>query len=226
MPNYPHHVTQRGTNKTDIFMCDKERLYFLQSLKDYAHKAEVRIWAYCLMNNHFHLLLVPPKDHSLGRCIHGATFRYAQYFNRKYKRTGRLWQNRYFPCVVDKDGYLWSVVRYIERNPVRANITEKAEDWKWSSVRAHMYGEKDYILSVNDWLDDTEVSSYRDFIKNTGREEEIRKVTSSGRPFGDVAFIENLEYVLRRRLKPGKGGRPRENKIIWGLFLSFMCNRK
>lgn len=212
VPNYPHHVTQRGTNRTDIFIDDSDRKYFLQCLKEYANKTESRIWAFCLMNNHFHLLLVPGKAQNLGRCIHGITFRYAQYFNGKYKRTGRLWQNRYFSCIVDKSEYLWAVARYIERNPVRAKITKKAEEWKWSSARARLKGEKNFILSVDNWLDDTEIDTYRRFVNNEGMENEIRKATSTGRPLGCIKFIEHLEGVLERQLKPAKGGRPKKIK--------------
>lgn len=78
------------------------------------------------MDNHFHLLLEPTDAEGLGKCLHGATFRYAQYFNGKYGRTGRLWGNRYFSCPIDKDAYLWAAVRYIERNPIRAKIARKA----------------------------------------------------------------------------------------------------
>ena len=100
-PNYPHHIARRGTNKTYIFLDDEDRRYFLQSLKDYADRTGTKIWAYCLMGNHFHLLLVPSEEQCLGKCLHGA-----QHFNKKYERTGRLWQNRYFSCIVDERKYL------------------------------------------------------------------------------------------------------------------------
>ncbi len=100
------------------------------------------------MSNHLHLLLEPMDIEGLGRCLHGTTFRYAQYFNGKYNRTGRLWENRYFSTPVDKDAYLWAVVRYIEMNPVRAKMVRKAEDWKWSSARAHIAGNSDGTLQL------------------------------------------------------------------------------
>ena len=127
VPGYPHHVTQRGTNKSTIFHDDEDRSYFFQCLNSWAEKTAVNIWAYCLMNNHFHLLLEPAKVQDLGRCLHGTTFRYAQQYNLKFARSGRLWQNRYFSCPVDRENYLWAVVRYMEKNPVRANIIRKAD---------------------------------------------------------------------------------------------------
>jgi len=212
VPNYPHHITQRGTNKTNIFIDDEDRGYFLQCLKDSAAKAETKIWAYCLMDNHFHLLLVPINEQGLGKCLHRVTFKYAQYFNQKYGRSGRLWQNRYFSCIVDKNEYLWVAARYIERNPVRAKIAKSAEDWKWSSARFHIKGGSPPVLS--NWLDKSEKAEYRRFVQNEGSEEAIRKATSNGRPLGDMKFVERLEGLLGRVLKPQKGGRPRRVKLI------------
>ena len=211
-PNYPHHITQRGTNKTHIFLDDEDRYYFLQSLKEYADRTGTKIWAYCLMGNHFHLLLVPRDEQSLGKCLHGATFRYAQHFNKKYERTGRLWQNRYFSCVVDERYYLWGVAQYIEMNPVRANLVNKPELWKWSSAKAHIKGEKDSIIDKDQWLDETERAEYQRFVNEESKDEEIRKATSTGRPLGSVGFVEKLEAELKRALKPKKGGRPKKVK--------------
>jgi putative transposase len=212
VPEYPHHITQRGTNKSSIFFDEEDRTYFLQCLNSWSEKTEVNIWAYCLMTNHFHLLLEPTKAQNLGRCLHGTTFRYAQHYNLKYARSGRLWQNRYFSCPVDKEQYLWTVVRYIEKNPVRAKIIKKAEDWKWSSARAHISGHKDEHLRLFDWLSPAERADYGRFLNDSGNDDEIRKATSTGRPLGDVSFVEKLEELLGRHLKPKKRGRPRRKE--------------
>lgn len=212
-PNYPHHVTQRGTNRTNIFTDDDDRKYFLQCLKDSAAKTKTKIWVYCLMDNHFHLLLVPEKEQGLGKCLHGVTFKYAQYFNQKYKRSGRLWENRFFSCIVDKDEYLWIVARYIERNPVRARIVERAEDWGWSSALFHINGGGREFPGIHDWLGESERMEYRRFIADEEKDmERIRKNTSTGRPLGDIKFVERVEDILGKALKPKKGGRPRKIK--------------
>lgn len=212
VPDYPHHITQRGTNKSAIFLDDEDRRCFLQYLNSRAEKTEVNIWAYCLMDNHFHLLLEPKKDQSLGKCLHGTTFLYAQHYNKKYARSGRLWQNRYFSCPVDKEEYLWAVVRYMERNPVRAKIVTKAEDWKWSSAEAHISGRKDGHLGLLDWLNADERAEYRRFLDDEGEDDEIRKATSTGRPLGDASFVEKLQELSGRELKYQRRGRPRKNK--------------
>jgi putative transposase len=213
-PGYPHHITQRGTNRFTIFFDDEDRGFFFQCLNEWLKKTDVKAWAYCLMDNHFHLLLAPSDALTLGRCLHGTTFRYAQYFNLKYARTGRLWQNRYFSCPVDKGRYLWAVVRYIERNPVRAKMTYQVEDWKWSSARAHVSGVEDPYLNLFGWLSASERKEYRRFVRDEGSNEEIRKATSTGRPLGDVGFVEQLEELTGRCLKPRRRGRPykREKK--------------
>lgn len=191
-----------------IFLDDGDRRYFLQYLRDYLSNTETRLWAYCLMSNHFHLLLVPGKEESLKNCLHGITFRYAQYFNLKYKRSGRLWQNRYFSCVVDKDSYLWTAARYIERNPVRAGLAAKAEDWPWSSAKVHLEDKDTDLPGLSEWLEKSERESYRKFISEDSKEEEIRKATSTGRPLGGLGFLCRMEELTGRILRPKKAGRP------------------
>lgn len=208
--DYPHHVTQRGTNRLEIFLDDRDRLFMLECLKTLADKTLTKIWAYCLMDNHFHSLLVPRKEGGLGRCLHGATFRYAQYFNKRYERSGRLWQNRYFSCPIDKETYLWAVIRYIENNPVRTGIVENATDWKWSTAKAHVEGIYDKFLTYPDWLDESERENYSKFLKESSDDKLIRRATTTGRPLGSEGFVETIEKKLNRILKPKKGGRPRK----------------
>ncbi|MBU4321428.1 MAG: transposase [Thermodesulfovibrionales bacterium] len=211
--DYPHHVTQRGTNRSEIFLDDKDRLFMLERLKSSAEKTLTEIWAYCLMDNHLHLLLVPRSKGGLGRCLHSATFRYAQYFNKKYERSGRLWQNRYFSCPVDKEVYLWAVVRYIENNPVRSGISKNAADWKWSSASAHVEGVYDRFLTYPDWLDESERENYSKFLKEYSDDGEVRKATTTGRPLGSEGFVETIAMKLNRMLKPKPGGRPQKIKL-------------
>ena len=112
---YPHHITQRGNNKSVVFFDDDDRRFYLAMLKRYAESCGLKLWTYCLMSNHVHLLAVPEHEHSLARGIGGVNLVYTQYVNRKYKQSGRLWQNRFFSTVVEEDQYLLAVARYIER---------------------------------------------------------------------------------------------------------------
>jgi putative transposase len=211
-PGYAHHVTQRGTNHGIIFADDEDRRKFLFYLGDWAPKTRTRVWAYCLMNNHFHLLLVPETETSLSKCLHGVTFLYAQNFNERHQRSGRFWQNRFFSCPVDTDSYLWTAARYIERNPVRAGFVETPDAWNWSSARAHMFGRKDPTLTSPDWLEDHNRQDYRDFVRASGAEDEVRSATSTGRPMGKIDFYRKLEAQLGRSLCRGKAGRPKRRQ--------------
>jgi putative transposase len=201
--NYPHHITQRGSNREKIFLDDKDKNYFIKTLFEYCKLFKIELWAFCLMENHFHLLMVPQVTQSLGQCLHGLTFRYAQYFNNKYKHIGRLWQNRYFSCPVDKDEYLVGVLRYVEENPVRAGLAGSASEWPWSSVT------KTGFTNLPKWVQELCNKSPNLGYITGSKLSEIRRSTTSGRPLGNVKFYEHLEKKLERQLKPKKSGRPR-----------------
>jgi len=210
--NYPHHITQRGNNKETVFFDEEDRKFYLKLLKKYSHQWNFDIWAYCLMPNHVHILAVPRKEESFARGIGATNLVYTQYFNHRYKRSGRLWQNRFFSAIIEKGSYLWYVARYIERNPVRANIIKRAEDYDWSSAKAHLLKREDDILSGESWLEENEVITYREFLRQENQkiEDSIRKATSAGRPFGSEEFLKILEKILERDIFPRKAGRPRK----------------
>lgn len=213
VPKYPHHITQRGTNRTEIFNDRNDNQYFLKLLSEWTDKTKTEVWAYCLMSNHFHILVAPNSIEGLGKCLHGLTFRYAQYFNNKYGRSGRLWQNRYFSCPVDKDEYLWTVVKYIEMNPVRARIVERPEEWKWSSAGEHIRGKGNNNIKLHRWLREEERKEYAKLMLGKNDEEKIRKATSTGRPLCGEKFFNKLETILNRDLRPKKGGRPKKKRL-------------
>ena len=209
---YPHHITQRGNNKEKVFFDDEDKRFYLDVLRRYKDKYKIKILAYCLMGNHVHVLAIPEKETSLARGIGGTNLLYTQYINRKYNRSGRLWQNRFFSSVVEKEPYLWAVMRYIEQNPVRAKLIKRAEDYQWSSARAHVLDIKDDILSKEIWFNEREIKSYREFLSKGAKEinATIRRATSTGRPLGSEGFIKKLERILKRGLFPKKGGRPKK----------------
>ena len=132
----PHHVTQRGNRREEVFFTDEDRLAYLAWLKDYAEKYEVEILTYCLMTNHIHLIAVPAGGDGLEKMLKPLHMRYAQRINRVRHWKGHVWQGRFFSSALDGD-YLWAAVRYVERNPVRARMVQKAENYRWSSAAAH-----------------------------------------------------------------------------------------
>ena len=146
IPYLPHHALQRGNNRQDIFPESKDKEYFLKQLKKYAQENRVAIGAYCLMTNHFHLLIYPETEEGLVKLMKNISQVYAQYFNRRYKRTGKIWENRYKLNIVKPESE-WVIARYIEKNPVRAGIISKAEEYPYSSAEANLKGRSNKILN-------------------------------------------------------------------------------
>ena len=211
---FPHHVIQKGNNREKGFFDEEDKEKYLLLLKKYTGKWDSPILAYCLMNNHVHLLLKPQKEEALYKAMQGVTLCYTQHINRKYQRTGRLWESRYHSCIVDKEKYLWAVARYIEQNPVRARIVKKAEDYKYSSAKAHIRGIEDEVLG-EELFEERQRKDYRKFIRSGIPEKEINSIryhASTGRPFGGEDFIEKIGKKLKRTFFLNPVGRPRKTK--------------
>ena len=132
----PHHITQRGNRRENVFFTDGDRKVYLEWLGKYCRQHEIGILAYCLMTNHIHLVAVPTWEDSLQRGLKPLHMRYAQHINRQRKWSGHVWQGRFFSSPLD-EAYLWFCVRYVERNPVRAGMVGRAEDYPWSSAADH-----------------------------------------------------------------------------------------
>ena len=209
---YPHHITQRGNNRAAVFFDDEDRQMYLKLLSGHAQRYHISIWAYCLMDNHIHLLAVPETETALSRGIGLTNLMYTQYLNRKLKQSGRIWQNRFFSCVVENDQYLWSVARYIERNPLKIDLATSAELYRWSSAKAHITGADDPLLDATPWLAPEERSAYAEFVRDEDEETDdaIRRATRTGRPYGRDQFIDQLEFQLNQPLRPKKPGRPQK----------------
>jgi putative transposase len=206
-------VTQRGNRRADIFEVDEDREAYLALMHRYMVKHGVSLWAYCLMTNHVHLIMVPHGEHSLSQALRDAHTVHAMRFNRRTKLSGHVWQGRFYSCALD-DAHLWAAVRYVERNPVRAGLVERAEDYRWSSARAHCGLGEDVILAKEFPLAG-EIDDWGAWLREQDDEvfvEAIRRHTSTGRPCGSPQFVERLETVLGRRLRPAKRGRKRKRR--------------
>ena len=211
IPNIPHHLTQRGNYRQIVFDTDHDRTQYLLWIKEYSERYGVKVWAYCLMDNHVHFIVVPNNADSLAKTFNQVHMRYSQYHNEKIGKRGHLWQGRFYSCPLD-GVHLYADVRYIERNPVRAGIAEKSEDYIWSSAASHVKKIDNPILSkdlpliksIEDW------AKYLDITEEEGMLKRIRGCTSTGRPVGDESFVARLEELLRRTLSPKAIGRPRK----------------
>ena len=182
-------------------------------MSEWCTKFQVETWAYCLMPNHIHLIVVPETKDGLNRAIGEAHRRYTRRINFREGWRGHLWQGR-FSSFIMEEGYLLACTRYVELNPVRAGLVEKPEDWHWSSAGPHMKG-KDDILVKTKPLQEIVNKPWEKFLALDVQEQEIellRKHERTGRPLGTDSFIEKMELLLDRKLKPKKPGPKKKDK--------------
>lgn len=211
-PGFPHHIVQRGNNREAAFFSDEDRAVYLFLLMRYSKQWKAPIICYSLMANHIHLLVKPLTGESLRKTMQGVTLCYTQHINRKYRRTGRLWESRYYSCIVEREAYLWAVARYIEQNPVRAAMVENPEDYLYSSARAHLGLVQDPVLG-EDLFPASQRRDYTAFLKASIPEEQIRDIRQNvrtGRPLGASSFVAAMERSLGKRLAALPIGRPKK----------------
>jgi putative transposase len=143
----PHHVIQRGNNRTPIFASEGDFHFFLVCLGKAVSDHGVSIHALVLMANHIHLLATPTTPQGLPKMMQSVGRRYVQQFNRAQQRTGTLWEGRYRAMLIDSERYFFTCMRYIELNPVRAGIVTRPEDYRWSSFHANALGAENALLT-------------------------------------------------------------------------------
>lgn len=207
-PGIPHHVTQRGNRRMETFFQDEDYQAYLALMSEWCLKCNVAIWAYCLMPNHIHLIAVPEAEEGLRLAIGEAHRRYSAMINRRQKWTGHLWQGRFSSFPMD-ESYLLAAVKYIEMNPVRAQLAPDPYAWPWSSAKAHAAGQDDILVSVAPLLE--MVGEWRLFLTDVDDADahKIRGHERTGRALGEDSFLDSLETSLQRPLKPKKAGRRR-----------------
>lgn len=211
IPGLPHHVTQRGNRGEQIFFNDDDYRAYFFLLKEAIEKANSQVWAWCLMPNHVHLIIVPSDEDGLRRSVANAHRRYSARINARNNWTGHLWQGRYSSVVMD-EAHLYNAIAYVSLNPVRAGLVRRAKDWKWSSVRAHLRGKDDGLTSIEPVIKRT--GKFSKFLRQKWSEEDfepLRKAEIIGRPVGDIDFVKNLETKLNRQLLAQKRGRKRKS---------------
>jgi len=206
IPGIPHHLTQRGNRRMRTFFSDDDYREYIELMADACSCHEVDVWAYCLMPNHVHIIALPKKSQSLRHAIGEAHRRYTCRINLREKWRGHLWQDR-FASYPLSENHLLAAVRYIEMNPVRAGLAQNPWSYEWSSAGAHIKGNDDKLVQVSPLLE--MVNDWRDFIGEDITREEMerfRQHERTGRPMGDMAFMETIEKIVCRVLRPQKRG--------------------
>jgi putative transposase len=150
-PGALYHVISRGNAYQKIFRDDKDRIKFLDWIKDAVELHNLICHAYCLMDNHYHLLIETP-DGNLSKAMRDLNGNYTQWFNARHKSVGHLFQGRYKAFVIEKETYLLQVARYIILNPIRAKLVDHPKDWKWSSYRFTAHFDKTPTWFHSDWI--------------------------------------------------------------------------
>lgn len=210
VPGLPHHITQRGNRCQGTFFGEEDFTLYLCLLSHWCAKFETDVWSYCLMPNHVHLILVPSFLGGLRKSLGETHRRYTTHVNAREGWRGHLWQGRFSSYPMD-ERHLLNAARYVELNPVRAGIVTRAEDYPWSSARAHFCGHDDTVVKVRPLLE--RIPDWRDFLGapvDESEADQMRVHEGTGRPMGDEGFVLRLEGILGRSLLRRKPGpRPR-----------------
>jgi putative transposase len=222
IPNQPQHIIQRGNNRQVIFAADADYQFFRDALVDAATKHGLQIHAYVWMTNHIHLLATPLHENSISKVFQSVGRKYVQYFNYTYRRSGTLWEGRYRATIVDSEQYLIKLMRYIELNPLRANMTKHLVSYPWSSYAYNAEGKSglnyDWLVPHDEYL--------RLGLNSAGRQEayrqlfiteldssdlaQIREYTHKGWALGSQRFIEEIERLGSRQASSKGLGRPKK----------------
>ena len=215
VPDIALNVIQRGHNRNACFRDDTDRMVYLATVADLLRNNAVALHAYCLMTNHVHMLFTPGTEGACATLMRNLGQRYAQYFNRRYDRTGGLWEGRYRSCLVDSANYVLACYRYVERNPVRAGMIPSARSYRWSSYQGNagaasnplLTPHVEYLALANDenarwraYQQMLDVADEADFLTA------IRDATNGGLALVDDKLKAKLQTDTGRRLEHKKPG--------------------
>ncbi|MCE9522811.1 MAG: transposase [Alphaproteobacteria bacterium] len=210
VPGLAHHVTQRGNRREPIFFEPGDQEVYRDLLAEQALKARIAVWAYCLMPNHVHLVVVPHDVEGLGRAIGETHRRYTNFINARGRWTGHLFQSRFASVAMD-EAHLIAAVRYVSLSPVRARFVAQPEDWAWSSARAHLRGVGDGLVVVEPMTDRLGAVGIAELLRPSAEDgaafAALRSAETTGRPLGNADFIAGLERLLGRPIARRAAGR-------------------
>lgn len=214
VPDMPHHITQRGNYKQDVFESNHDRTKYLSIIEKYQRRYNLKILSYCLMTNHVHFVAIPEKVNSMSLTFRDTHMVYSHYLNKKKGVAGHLWKGRFYSCVMD-EFHLLAGVRYIERNPVRAGLVKKPWEWEWSSAAYHCGKSHKSCIKLKNLLElvDMNKDEWTSYIEHDDDPifiEKIKKSTFSGRPFARSGVLKKWENKLGMRLRAYPRGRPQK----------------
>ncbi len=205
----PHHITQRGNNRQNVFLLDEDRRFYIEALRAKSRRHGLTILGYCLMTNHVHLIAIPKQPNSLAEAIGQAHWRYTMHFNKSNARQGHLWQNRFYSCPLGQS-HLVAALAYVDLNPLRAAIVGSATRYPWSSAAAHCGNAvDDRLIDPLAWDKAGLTADWEGRLRTESaghRDDELRRATYSGLPFGSEEFVDEMEVRLGCGLRPKPPG--------------------
>jgi putative transposase len=211
LPGVPLHLTQRGIRRFDVFRDQADRQLYIRLLGGSCQRSGLRICAYCLMTNHVHVVAIPERKDSVAKALHRCHGVYARLFNLKYELSGHLWQARPYSAALDEQ-HLWAAIRYVELNPVRAGMINRAERYAWSSAAVHCGLKRDLLIHP-EWASLDLIPDWKKWLEIGNKPEVdqlIRERTFTGLPCGSDLFTRGAEHRLGRNLMPRKPGPKRK----------------
>jgi putative transposase len=219
IPDVAIHVIQRGNNRADCFRQDADRLVYMLHLRELSRKHGCLVHAYCLMTNHIHLLVTPTSHSACTSLMRDLGQRYVQYFNRRYGRTGTLWEGRYRSCLAESARYVLACYRYIELNPVRADMVSCPGEYAWSSYRSNVGDRTDPFVTPHAEFESlgatlaARQSTYRAVVADgldPALVGAIREATNSGYPLCGEGLRQTLSAAGHKLERGRPGPRPKE----------------
>ena len=218
VPNYPHHVIQRGTNQQRIVVDDLDRQRLLDLWQEHAQRCQVSIHAYVIMDNHFHLLATPETDNGLPLMMQAVGRSYVRYFNLRHKRVGALWEGRYRSNLIESERYLLPCMVHLDQLPVHIGLVAQGADHRWSSHRHHIGLASDKLVrphalywALGNTPFDRE-AAYARLVEaglDAATTQALNDSALKGWALGSEKFMQNLQLMSPRRPQPGRAGRPK-----------------
>lgn len=210
VPGYPHHITQRGVRRQRTFFDAADYEAYLELAIELADEYGIEYWAYCLMPNHIHAVVVPSERSDLSKYFAILHRRYARRTNLRHEWQGHLWQKRFFSVVME-EAHAITALRYTELNPVRSGICRTPLDWRWSSARANLELHSDPLIDrartkaiVTNWNRLLASAEDDDAVQR------LRAATGTGRPTGSDTFLKDIESRTGRRIRKRRPGRKKK----------------
>ena len=220
IPNQPLHIMHRGNNKQAIFRSDDDMIRLKEDIAHALSKSDCALHAYVVMTNHLHFLITPKDKQQLAMFMQIMANRYVRYYNTSHHRTGTIWEGRFKSCLVDSDHYLFALYKYIEMNPVKANMVDDIADYQWSSYHHNALGETDTLITEHELYKELGDSLERrsqcykelfDELEISKQQDQITRATLKGEVYGGDGFHRQISQLISRATRLAAHGGDRKS---------------